>query len=108
MSPTEHICFQLFLFYFFSHTIESLCLLNPSVPRPSSDASYIALAFSDAVVCDACLHSQEAKISHIANLIEVMIRREYNEGLYLGVLQPILYKRMILLMPTKLAFFFGG
>lgn len=52
---------------------------NPSVPRPNSEASHLALAFRDAVVCDACLRSKQAKISHIANLSEVTRSRYSNK-----------------------------
>lgn len=64
----------------FSPPIRVVVLIQPSIPRPNSKASYIALAFRDAVVCGACLHSNLAKISHIANLSELIKRRENNRG----------------------------
>lgn len=73
-SSGAHLLSVNFGFVFFPPTptsIESLCLQTTSVPRPSSGASHLALAFRDAVVCGACLHSKQAKISRTANPREV-------------------------------------
>lgn len=76
MSPVEHICFKSIRF-FSPHQI--VVPLNLSVPRPNSEASYLALALRSAVVCDACLHSKKARVSQIANRSEVLRLRINDE-----------------------------
>lgn len=78
MSRAEHICFQS-IWVSPPPPHRTVVPPNPSVPRPNSEASHLALAFRDAVVCDACLRSKQAKISHIANLSEVTRSRYSNK-----------------------------